>query len=108
MRLKRRAFVEQVDFITSPGHVAGEQSAPGMRGGGPQLVVTDKCVFCFDRETKEMTVSSLHPGVELAEVQAGVGWEVKVAPDLGKTAPPTADELLLLRGELDPQGIYTQ
>ena len=110
MRLKRRAFVEHVDFITSPGHLggAGERSALGMRGGGPQLVVTDKCVFCFDQVTKEMTLSSLHPGVELAEVQAGVGWEVKVAPDLQNTAPPTADELLLLRGELDPQGIYTQ
>ena len=110
MRLRRRAFVEQLDFLTSPGHLggAGERSTLGMRGGGPQLVVTDKCVFCFDEKTKEMTLSSLHPGVELAEVQAGVGWKVKVALDLCETDSPTVDELLLLREELDPQGIYTQ
>jgi glutaconate CoA-transferase subunit B len=110
MRLKRRAFVERLHFLTSPGHLggAGERRMLGMPGNGPQLVVTDKCIFRFGQATKEMMLSSLHPGVELAEVQAGVSWKVKVAPDLYETDPPTADELLLLREELDPQGIYTQ
>jgi len=110
MRLKQRAFVERLHFLTSPGHLggAGERRMLGIPGNGPQLVVTDKCVCRFDQVTKEMMLSSLHPDVELAEVQAGVSWKVKVAPDLYETDPPTADELLLLREELDPQGIYTQ
>jgi len=108
MRLMRRAFVERLDFLTSPGHLrgSGERAALGLPGDGPQLVVTDKCIFRFDQATGEMVLSSLHPGVELAEVQAEVGWELKVASDLRETEPPTEEELQLLRKELDPQGLY--
>lgn len=108
MRLGRRAFVERLDFLTSPGHLggAGQRAALGYPGQGPQVVVTDKCVFHFD-ETGEMVLSSLHPGVELARVQEEVGWLLKVAPDLAETRPPTVEELRILREELDPQGVYT-
>jgi len=108
MRLGRRAFVERLDFLTSPGHLGrkGERTALGMPGSGSQLVVTDKCIFCFDEKTGEMMLESLHPGVELATVQEEVGWKLKVAPDLRETEPPTEEELRLLREELDPQGLY--
>ncbi len=114
MRLKRRAFVEQLHFLTSPGHLggSGERAALGLPGSGPQLVVTDRCIFRFDEEmadaagANEMVLESLHPGVELAEVREEVGWELKVAPDLSETEPPTEEELRLLREELDPQGLY--
>ncbi len=108
MRLRRRAFVERPDFITSPGHLGGngERVLLGLPGGGPQLVVTDRCVFRFDEVTGEMALSSLHPGVELAEVQAEVGWELRVVPELRETEPPADEELRLLREELDPQGLY--
>ena len=36
------------------------------------------------------------------------GWEPRVAADLGETPPPSAQELRLIREELDPQGIYTK
>jgi glutaconate CoA-transferase subunit B len=109
MRLGRRSFVSELDFVTSPGHLggAGERAALGLPGGGPQLVVTDRCVFRFDEATKEMTLASLHPGVAPADVQAEVGWELGVAPDLAETPTPTGEELRLLREVLDPQGIYT-
>jgi glutaconate CoA-transferase subunit B len=105
MRLMQRAFVEQLDFITSPGHLggAGERARLGLPGGGPQLVVTDRCVFRFNGE---MVLESLHPGVSLAEVQADISWKLKVASDLAETEPPTEEELRLLREELDPQGLY--
>jgi glutaconate CoA-transferase subunit B len=108
MRLKRRAFVEELHFLTSPGHLGGgnDREELGLPGAGPQLVVTDKCVFHFDGKTREMTLESLHPGVTRAEVQAEVGWELKVAPDLHETDPPSAEELRLLREELDVQGLY--
>jgi glutaconate CoA-transferase subunit B len=108
MRLRRRAFVEQLHFLTSPGHLggAGERAVLGIPGGGPRWIVTDKCIFRFDEATNEMTLSSLHPGVTLAEVQADVGWQLKSGPELLETEPPTAEELRLLREELDPQGIY--
>jgi glutaconate CoA-transferase subunit B len=78
----------------------------GLPGAGPQLVVTDKCVLRFDEETCEMTLHTLHPGVTLAEVQEAVAWELRVAPGLAETEPPTHEELHLLREELDPQGLY--
>ena len=111
MRLRRRAFVEQLDFLTSPGHLggAGERAKLGLPGNGPQLAITDRCVFRFDGESsgsREMVLSTLHPGVGLDEVQAEVGWELKVASDLAETEPPTEEELRLLREELDPQGLY--
>jgi glutaconate CoA-transferase subunit B len=110
MRLRRRAFVEQLDFQTSPGHLdgAGRRAALGMPGRGPQWVFTDKCVFLFEHGSGEMVVHSLHPGVTPCEVQSGVGWEIELAPDLEQTVPPTPQELRLLREELDPQGIYTK
>jgi len=109
MRLKRRAFVKRLDFLTSPGHLEGAEprAALGLSRRGPQVVVTNKCIFTFDEVTGEMALESLHPGVEMAEVQAEVGWELKVARDLRETEPPTAEELRLLREELDPGRIYT-
>ncbi len=54
-----------------------------------------------------MTLTSLHPGVSIDEVQAAVGWPLAVALELGVTEPPTAEELHLIRVELDPQGLYS-
>ncbi len=109
MRLKRRAFVERLDFVTSPGHLDGGygngRAALGLPGGGPHLVVTDKCIFRFD-EQNEMMLHSLHPGVELAEVQEEVGWELRVPPDVRETRPPAEQELRLLREKLDSRGLY--
>jgi glutaconate CoA-transferase subunit B len=36
-----------------------------------------------------------------------MGWEVRVAPDVTETPAPSAEELRLIREELDPGGIYT-
>ncbi len=108
MRLRRQAFVERVDFITSPGHLGENSKRKSLRlpGRGPQLVVTDMCMFRFDDESGEMVLESLHPGIDLAEVQEEVGWEMKQSPQLRETEPPTREELQILREELDPKQLY--
>ncbi|MBS3783174.1 MAG: CoA-transferase subunit beta [Anaerolineae bacterium] len=108
MRLKRRAFVEKLHFRTSPGHLdeSGDRRRLGLPGAGPQLIVTDKCVFRFDEEMREMTLESLYPGVSLSEVEENVGWDLRVAPDLQQAHSPARGELRLLREDLDPQGLY--
>ena len=108
IRLKKRAFVQRLDFCTSAGHVSGgprARAALGMPGRGPQRVVTDLGVFVFD-ETGEMTLASVHPGVSVEQVQAEVAWPLKVAPTVATTEPPSAEELRIVRQELDPKGMY--
>ena len=111
MRLKKRAFVEKLDFYTSPGHLGGRPGARtklGMPGAGPQLIVTDKAIFRFAQDTGEMYLATVHPGVAVEEVQAEIGWPLQVAPDLAVTSPPSPEELRLIREELDPGGAYTK
>ena len=64
MRLKKRAFVEKLDFMTSPGHLDGRTNRTelGIPGGGPERVITDRALFNFDSETKEMTLVEVAPG----------------------------------------------
>lgn len=108
MRLSARSFVEKVDFLTSPGYLEGGEARRrlGMPGQGPQVVITDKALLHFEEETGEMVLTHLHPGVTVDEVRAEVGWELRAAPDLQETAPPSVEEMRILREELDPQGIY--
>ncbi|HSV86744.1 MAG TPA: CoA-transferase [Levilinea sp.] len=104
---QKRRFPEKVDFATSAGFLSGraEREAAGVRGGGPQAVVTNLGILTPD-ETGEMMLSAIHPGVTVDEASENTGWLLKVAPDLRVTVPPTADELRILRAELDPQHIY--
>ena len=108
MRLSRRSFVERPDFLTSPGYVDGGDARQrlGMPGRGPQLVITDKALFNFANDQREMQLLSLHPGVTLDEVRALAGWDLRLATSISETQPPTEDDLRIMRVELDPQGLY--
>ena len=76
-----------------------------MRGGGPLAVVTDLGVLEPDGNG-ELTLTALHPGVEVEQVRTNTGWDLKVADKLESTRPPSHEELRILREELDPQRIY--
>lgn len=104
---QKRRFPEKVDFATSAGFIGGkgERQALGLRGGGPQAVVTDLGILSPD-ETGELVLTALHPGVTVEQVQANTGWALRVAPSVERTLPPSADELRILREELDPERIY--
>jgi glutaconate CoA-transferase subunit B len=108
MRLKRRAFVEKLDFLTSPGHLTGGRSreALGLPGSGPSLVVTDRALFDFDRVTGEMTLIEMAPGETVESIQAEVSWSLKIGPDVRQMDPPSLEELSLIREQLDPEGMY--
>jgi glutaconate CoA-transferase, subunit B len=99
MRHRLRAFVEQVDFVTSVGYGTGpgHRELLGLRGTGPVRVITDLGVLEPDPETAELVLSALHPGVTVEQVRAETGWPVQVAADLMITAPPRTTELETLR-----------
>jgi glutaconate CoA-transferase subunit B len=108
MRLKRRAFVNKLDFVTSPGHLAGGDSRArsGLPGGGPELVITDKALLDFANPQREMQLSTLYPGVTIKEVQDEIGWPLRLAETIQEVAAPTAEELRLIREEVDPHAMY--
>jgi len=110
MRQAQRSFVNELDFRTSPGHSGdpAHDAARGWHGSGPTSVVTDLGTYGFDAATGEMTLLTMHPGVTIDDVRANTGWDPKLATDLGETPVPSAEELRLIREELDPGGVYTK
>ena len=101
----RRRFVEKLDFLTTPGYLTGPgaREAAGLPPGtGPYRVVTDLAVLGYHETTRRMQVLSLHPGASLEQVRAATGFDLGAAEELSATVAPTAEELRLLREEVDP------
>ncbi|MBF8282950.1 MAG: catJ [Anaerolineales bacterium] len=104
---QKRRFPARCDFVTGAGFLSGRaaREASGIRGSGPQAVVTDIGILEPDVQG-ELTLTALHPGQTVEQAKANTGWDLKIAASPRVTEPPTAEELRLLREELDPQGIY--
>jgi len=103
-----KTFPETVDFITSPGQKANGKTRKdwGLPGGGPTLLITNLGVFKFDSESGEIFLTEIHPGVERSDVVSTIGWNLQMAGDVTETPEPTADELRIIREELDPDHLY--
>lgn len=90
----RRTLVEKVDFISAPG-----ASEPGIhRTGGPIALITERCLFRFDRGQGRFRLQSLHPGHTLEEVQDHTGFAFDHPEEIPETPAPDAATLALLRG----------
>ena len=94
-----RAFMPKLDFITSAGHMTGGDSRArsGARGKGPTAIITDLGILTPHPETKEMTLTALHPFATAEQAVAATGWPLKVADKLERTEPPSGLELEALR-----------
>jgi glutaconate CoA-transferase subunit B len=99
VRQTRERFVDRVDFVTSLGHGSGgnERQRLGLRGGGPTAVITDLGVLEPDPDTRELVLTHVHPGVTAGDARAATGWDLRVAETLETTAPPSSEELAVLR-----------
>jgi glutaconate CoA-transferase subunit B len=89
----------RLDFQTSGSHMEGGDSRERMRfpGEGPTAVITDWGIMTPDPVTKELTLTSVHPGVNVDYVVAATGWKFKVASEVSTTPKPTKLELTVLR-----------
>jgi len=101
---ERRRFVETVDFVTSPGYLAGGDSRrqAGLLFGRVSRVVTTLGLFSFDPDDKRLRLDALHPGVTRDAVAAETGFEVLMSARVEATEPPAEEELSLLRA-IDPE-----
>jgi glutaconate CoA-transferase, subunit B len=104
---QKRRFPEKVEFMTSAGFIngKGDRQKAGLRGGGMLAVVTDIGVMEPD-ESGEMILTALHPGKTVEHARENTGWDLKAATELRTTELVSANELRILREELDPTGNY--
>ena len=109
MRHDRRRFVEKVDFITTPGYLKG----PGTReeaglpaGTGPFRVVSNLAIMGYYPETLRMMLLSTQPGISVDEVLENTGFELILGKVIEENPPPTAEELQILREEVDRDRLY--
>jgi glutaconate CoA-transferase, subunit B len=83
LRHEPRAFVEKLDFLTTPGR-------------GVTCVVTDLGVL-EPGNGGELMLTELHPDVTADEAREATGWDLRVSDDPRRGKPPTRDELAALR-----------
>jgi glutaconate CoA-transferase subunit B len=109
IRHSSRSFVPKLDFVTTPGYLTGPgaREAAGLPPGtGPLYVVSTLALMGFDDETKRMKLLSTHPGVTVDQVVAETGFELIIPDEVGVTEAPTAEELRILREEVDREKLY--
>jgi glutaconate CoA-transferase subunit B len=95
----RRTLVPKVDFVSAPGGSAGNVHRPG----GPVALITNRCLFAFDRTRRRFTLASVHPGHTVAEVVENTGFDFDRSEDVPVTAAPSPEALRLLRTVVAPQ-----
>ncbi|MEF8799140.1 MAG: CoA-transferase [Candidatus Bipolaricaulota bacterium] len=101
---EKRRFVEQLDYLTSPGYLSGDNSREevGYPGGGPEAVITDMAVFEFDGDSGEMYLSAFRAGTKVDDILNLM--EFKVDASRAKEMDPVPEKSVeVLREEVDPQ-----
>ena len=98
-----RQWVKKVDYMTELGFLDGSRDArkkANLVGGGPSAVTTDRGVFRFHAETRELYLAEVFPWQDekdIEEVRKSFPWDLKVAKELKIMEPPTERELWALR-----------
>lgn len=107
IRHEPRKLNETVSFLTSPGYLRGgdEREKLGLVGG-PARLITDKAVFGYDPQSKRMRLESIHPNTTLDDVLANMNFRPIVPDNVPFTEPPTAEQVRLIREEIDPERAY--
>src|SRR5215218_7725718 len=90
----RRTLVRKVSFISAPGGNADNVHRPG----GPVALITNRCLFSFDRARKRFVLESVHPGHTVEEVVENTGFSFDRPHDVPTTSPPSAQTLQVMRG----------
>ena len=69
-------------------------------------MVSNLALMGFDETSKRMILLALNPGVTMQQVVENTGFEMLIANTVGHNAPPSDQELLVLRNEVDPDRLY--
>jgi glutaconate CoA-transferase subunit B len=104
MQHERRKFVKRLDYLTSPGQLAGGNSREkaGLRPGGVSVVVTNLGMMRFDPDTGRMYLDKFYPGITPEDILSHTEFHMDVSRAT-QADPPTETELKILREDCDPQ-----
>jgi glutaconate CoA-transferase subunit B len=109
MRHDKKRFVERVDFITTPGYLngPGAREAAGLPpSSGPYRVVSNLAILGYHPESKRMMLLATQPGVSVQQVIDNTGFELLIADKVEENPAPSAEELHILREEVDKERFY--
>ncbi|MGI6605371.1 MAG: hypothetical protein GX062_08490 [Firmicutes bacterium] len=106
---EKRRFPKHVGYLTT---VAGRRGPAGesrydygLFRGGDLKVITDLCTLRPDPESGILVLDEIYPGISAEEVLANTGWDLDIS-QARPFAPPTKEELKVLRLEVDPHRFY--
>ena len=101
LTMKGKGFVKKLPYVTSPGYLGGgderERSGRYTPGSGPSILINSKGIFKFHKETKEIYLDALFPGITVEDVRAEIPWDLKVADTIHSFPVPTDEEIEFLR-----------
>lgn len=91
----RRTLVDKVDFVSAPG--TSEDNV--YRPGGPHALITDRCLFSFEKDRARFRLISVHPGHTVEEIHDMTGFEFDLpeSGDVPETPVPDAETLDIIR-----------
>lgn len=99
----RRTLVPEVDFATGRRTPIGAAAREAQDlCPGSLLIVTPLAVLRKDEDDEPFLIESVHPGVDVETVVENTGFELAVPDSPPVTATPTAEQLRLLREQIDP------
>jgi len=102
-----RVLVEDCQYVSALGWGDGSpdfRRRLGLSDNGPSSIITPRCVFDFNPDTRCARLKSLHPGVTVDQVIAETGFSFEAHDDVPTTLGPSEEELWILRNRLDRKG----
>jgi glutaconate CoA-transferase subunit B len=99
LKQSTRAFVPALDFCSSAGFLTGHgaRARSGAPGAGPQVVITDFGVLEPEAGSDELQLVARYEHTTVEQAVKATGWPLIVASDVEVVAPPSDDELRILR-----------
>lgn len=96
---KRSALVKNVDFISAAGPTDNNHFRPG----GPESLITDRCVFNYDPQVNGFALASVHPDETIDSIKANTAFNYTSDVDVPITATPDENILGIMRTRVSTQ-----
>jgi glutaconate CoA-transferase, subunit B len=98
----RRTLVPKVDYISM--HGPNGWRANKFPGFGPKWIITPRAIFTFDWNGRAQ-LSGTFAGTSIEWVHENTGFSFELDAEFSELTEPTAEELGVLRQEIDPEGV---